>query len=60
MGILKDIFGSSGDKVNSSENKAEREARSDYVKEARDNGGRDPIPREAPDWAKDIGPKERD
>lgn len=57
MGILSDIFGGSGEKVTPSENKAEREARTDYVKEAKDTGGKDPVPKEAPDWAKDLGPK---
>ncbi|MBU1046670.1 hypothetical protein KKH36_02725 [Patescibacteria group bacterium] len=56
MGILKSIFGSSGEKVTPSENKAERSARDDYIKEARDTGGNDPVPKEAPDWAKDLGP----
>lgn len=60
MGILKDIFGSNGDRVTPSENEAERDARSDYIEEARDNDGRDPISKEPPAWAKDIGPSDRD
>ena len=43
MGILQDIFGSSGGKVTSSENKAERFVIDDYIKEAKDSGGKDPI-----------------
>ncbi len=59
MGILKDIFGSSGEKVTSSENKAERAARDDYVKEAKDSGGGDPISQSPPDWAKDFSPSDK-
>jgi hypothetical protein len=62
MGIWKDLFGDS--KNNSREdyaptrNSAERQASADYMSESLSTG-RDPIPKDPPDWAKDIpGPKD--
>ena len=55
MPTPKDVFGSKGEKVQPSENEAEREARTDYVKEASETD-KDPVPTTPPDWAKDIGP----
>lgn len=58
MGILKDIFGGKGEKVESSHNKGERSARDDYVKDAKDSGGKDPVPTSPPSWAEGLGPKD--
>lgn len=58
MGLLQDIFGGKGDKVTPSGNKGGRVARDDYIKEYKESG-RDPIPKEPPDWAKDL-PDPRD
>ena len=53
MGLIKDIFGSKGDKVTPSRNEVGRGARNDYIKEYKETG-KDPIPKEPPDWAKNL------
>ena len=54
VGILKDIFGGNGERVAPSKNPAEREARTDYIKEVRESGGKDPIPKDPPSWVDNL------
>jgi hypothetical protein len=54
MGFWKDMFVG-----NAPENDAEMQANIDYNIDKAVSGGKDPIPRDPPDWAKDI-PDPRD
>jgi len=58
MGIFGSLFDGLFDTTPHT-NDAEKEAYKDYVKEWSDSGGKDPTPKEAPDWAEDIGPKSK-